>query len=224
MAQQQNLADALSCRLCDWQELATALPAAQRFNSIVVVDPVTVCGIRDTLLPTFFELMASRLSAGGRVAVLAFFAAPALAAVERRSSSFFKNEVLRGADLPTREEFLASAQCAGLAAAPAESGDGRADVGGLAGDYAATMRQWRLQLAHAWNACTNTGTTDAQLRQCVAPCCRCLPRVCAGATNVDAASVSVATTLRCSAVERSPIGALEHGYASPRGPEVQVGD
>lgn len=165
-AQQEALAEGLICRLADWQELATAMPAGHRFDSIIAVDPVTVCGIRHALLPVFFELLACRLVVGGRMTMLAFYASPALVAAERRSASFFKNDVLRGAELPTREEVAAAAARMGLVAVAGASGDERADAGGLAGEYAATMRQWRLQLAHAWHACTNTGATDGQLRQC----------------------------------------------------------
>lgn len=162
MAVQQNHTDALACRLCDWQELDSALPPAQHFESIVAVDPVTMCGIRPNLLAAFYELLASRLTAGGKLAVLAFYAAPALVTAERRSPSFFKNEVLRGAELATREEVAAAAVQAGLEEVPGEG------AGGLGGNYAATMRHWRLQLAHAWRACADFGATDAQLRQCAA--------------------------------------------------------
>eukprot|EP00892_Ulva_mutabilis_P000826 jgi/Ulvmu1/10744/UM068_0034.1 len=165
LAKQQGHADSLACHLGDWRELAAALPATQRFDAIVAVDPVTVCGVRHSLLPEFFELLASRLAPGGRATVLAFYAAPALVAAERRSSSFFKNEVLRGAELPTREEVAAAAAHAELATVAGGSGEERVDAGGLAGDYAATMRQWRLQLAHSWHACVNTGASDWKLRQ-----------------------------------------------------------
>eukprot|EP00892_Ulva_mutabilis_P000825 jgi/Ulvmu1/10743/UM068_0033.1 len=99
LAQQQGRADPLACCLGNWRELAAALPATQRFDAIVAVNPVTVC-----LLPGFFEPLASRLARDGDATVRVFYAAPAIVAAERRSSSFFKNEMLRGAELPTREE------------------------------------------------------------------------------------------------------------------------
>lgn len=162
MAKQQNHTESLACRLCDWQQLDVSLPPAKRFESIVAVDPVTMCGVRPNLLVAFYELLASRLAVGGKLAVLAFYAAPALVAAERHSPSFFKNAVLRGAELPTREEVAAAAAQAGLEEVR------RDGAGGLGGNYAATMRHWRLQLPHAWRACADFGATDTKLRQCAA--------------------------------------------------------
>lgn len=162
-AKQQNHTAALTCRLCDWQELHTALPPGHRFGSIIAVDPVTMAGVRPNLLAAFFELLSARLAGGGRATVLTLYAAPALVAAERRSASFFKNELLPGAELPTREEVAMAATQAGLTLVP------EAGAGGLSGNYAATMRQWRLQLAHAWHACINHGVADEKLRRCGVP-------------------------------------------------------
>jgi cyclopropane-fatty-acyl-phospholipid synthase len=163
----QQKAPEADLRLQDYRDLR------ERFDHVVSIEMFEAVGER--WWPTYFKTVARSLKPGGRAVVQTITIEDSLFAEYRKGTDFIQQYIFPGGMLPSRSAFRAAALKQGLVVS---------DEFGFGGDYARTLREWRIAFEHNWPQIAELGFDEKFRRLWRLYLCYCEAGFLAGNINV----------------------------------------